>query len=112
MQAYVDGINAYLKARGHEVHRLVREPQPWTVEDVVRVQFFNIWGSSTNWREELLSQSIIDRLGVERAAEISQVTINSDDPEGVYTASDYSFVRSGLELEADVDTSLSRRCGK
>ena len=37
--------------------------------------------------------------------------INADDPEGVYTASDYSFLRSGLELQADVDTSLADGVG-
>ncbi len=104
-QAYADGVNAYLTERTDELPRLVAEPQPWTLEDVLAIQFFNIWGSTTNWREELLSQSLIDRLGPQQAALLSQLTINPDSPAGSATASDYPYLLSGLQLQADSELS-------
>ncbi|WP_076001373.1 penicillin acylase family protein [Pseudohalioglobus lutimaris] len=105
--AYAQGINAYLSQRQGELPILVRDPQPWGIEDVMAVQYFNITGSTTNWREELLSQALVDHLGPARAAELSQITVNPDDPEGVYTASDYKYLLPGLGLDAQIDTSLS-----
>ena len=104
-EAYAEGVNAYLAERQAELPRLVSGPQPWALEDVLAVQFFNIWGSTTNWREELLSQALIDHLGVEQAAQLSQITINPDSSAGAYTASNYRYLLSGLDLRADVDMS-------
>ena len=105
--AYAEGVNAYLAERSDELPRLVSDPQPWTLEDVLAVQFFNIWGSTTNWREELLSQALVDHLGVEQAVQLSQVTINPDSAEGTFTASDYSYLVPGLDLQADIDLSAA-----
>jgi penicillin amidase len=104
-EAYAEGVNAYLAEREGELPLLVSDPQPWTLEDVLAIQFFNIWGSTTNWREELLSQALIDHLGAAQAAQLSQVTVNPDSAEGSYTASDYRYLLAGLELQSDVDMS-------
>jgi penicillin amidase len=104
-QAYAEGVNAYLVERADELPRLVADPQPWILEDVLAIQYFNIWGSTTNWREELLSQSLIDRLGPQRAALISQLTINPDSPAGTSTASDYRYLLPDLQLQTNIDTS-------
>lgn len=105
--AYVEGINAYLSQRADELSILVQNPQPWKIEDVIAIQYFNITGSSTNWREELLSQALIDRLGASRAAEISQITINPDDSPSAYTASNYQYLLPGIGLKTLPDTSVS-----
>ncbi|MCZ6831867.1 MAG: penicillin acylase family protein [Gammaproteobacteria bacterium] len=104
-EAYAEGVNAYLAEREGELPRLVSNAQPWTLEDVLAVQFFNIWGSTTNWREELLSQALIDHLGAAQAAKLSQITVNPDSAEGSYTASDYRYLLADLELQADVELS-------
>lgn len=105
--AYTEGVNAYLEQRTGERHRLVQDPQPWRLEDMLAIQFFNVWGSTTNWREELLSQALIDHLGPEVATQLSQITVNPDAGGDAFTASNYSYLLPGLGLDADADMSLS-----
>lgn len=92
-QSYVDGVNAYLKTRSHELALPFRAnpPPPWTLDELIGTQIFNYWGSATNWREELLSQSLIDHLGIEDARKISQITINADDENSARADSDYRY---------------------
>ena len=92
-QSYAEGINAYVAARPGELPLPLRgnPPAPWTLEELIGVQIFSYWGSTTNWREELLSQSLIDHLGVTKAAEISQITVNADDEKNARAASDYYY---------------------
>ncbi|MDE0930055.1 MAG: penicillin acylase family protein [Halioglobus sp.] len=82
-QSYVEGINAYIETQQHEypfsLTLLGLKPEPWTLQDIIAIQYFQIWGSSANWRTELLAQRMIDTLGSELANEISQVSINPDD---------------------------------
>ena len=84
LQRYLNGINAFIDTRkdeyplmfsvmGHEVSR-------WTLEDILAIQYFRIWSSSVNWRQELLTLQLIDKFGAERAHELRPLTINPDDP--------------------------------
>ncbi len=84
LQRYVNGINAYVNDH-EDNHPLVfglmgAVPQPWTLNDVVAIQFFQIWSSSANWQQELLTQELIDSLGSRLAAGLSPISINPDDP--------------------------------
>lgn len=80
---YIAGINAYIIKGKHEfplsMSLLSHTPDEWTLEDIVALQFFQIWSSSANWKTELLTQQVIDKLGTEKAHEIAMMTVNPDD---------------------------------
>ena len=80
---YLEGVNAYIATQQHEFPLAVRlsptPPAPFTLEDLTTQYLFLAFNSSSNWRTELLSQALVDHLGVERAAEISMLTVNPDD---------------------------------
>jgi penicillin amidase len=86
LQRYINGVNSYI--RDHvDTHPLVFqlmkiEPQAWQLLDIVVLQFFQIWSSSANWQQELLTLALIDKLGVEKAAALAPLNINPDSPEG------------------------------
>jgi len=82
-ELYLEGLNAYISERSDEypvgLKLLGVEPQLWTLEDSVTLSYFLNFVSSANLDAEVISQVIVDRVGVERAAEISQITVNPDD---------------------------------
>jgi len=85
-ELYLEGVNAYIADRGQESQfgfgLLGMTPSPWTLEDVMTLQYFLNWQSSVNLKAELLAQELSDRLGPDRAAEIGQISINPDDGSG------------------------------
>ena len=107
LQRYLDGVNAFIDSRkdeyplmfsvmGHEVDR-------WTLEDILAIQYFRIWSSSVNWRQELLTLQLIDKFGPERAHELRPLTINPDDP-----ATENEVVSEALvALDLEFDDSLA-----
>ena len=85
-ELYLEGLNAYIAQQASE-HQfgfalLGTRPEPWTLADVMTLQYFLNWSSSVNLQAELISQRLIDRLGAAKAAEIRQLTINPDDNGG------------------------------
>ena len=85
-ELYLEGLNAYIAQQTSE-HQfgfglLGTRPEPWTLADVMTLQYFLNWSSSVNLQAELISQKLIDRLGAAKAAEIRQITINPDDNSG------------------------------
>ena len=83
-QRYIDGVNAYIRDYPEE-HPLMlkvvgRSPAPWTLQDIIALQLFQVWSSSVNWKQELVNQQVLDRLGPEKAAELMPLNINPDDP--------------------------------
>jgi penicillin amidase len=82
-ELYLEGLNAYIREHADEhpvgLRILGIEPQPWTLEDSVTLSYFLNWSSSANLAAELISQSILDRVGPEKAAQIAQLTVNPDD---------------------------------
>jgi len=82
-ELYLEGLNAYVRDYGDEhpvsLRLLGITPQPWTLEDTVTLSYFLNMVSSSNPSAELVAQAIIARVGPERAAEISQLTVNADD---------------------------------
>ena len=72
LQAYADGINAYL-AKGKmpvEIVLLRYRPEPWTPADTLSWVKMMGWTLSVNWEAELLRARLIARLGPEKAAEL------------------------------------------
>ena len=67
LQAYVDGVNAYIRQRGDELPLEFRSsgvvPAPWVVEDVFSFTSLMSWSFRENYRAELLALS--GRQGVE-----------------------------------------------
>ncbi len=84
LQRYLDGVNDYIATRGEEFPLMLgvmdHQVQPWTLADVLAIQYFRVWSSSVNWRQELLTLKLIDHLGPGRAASLHPITINPDEP--------------------------------
>ncbi len=99
--AYREGINAFIERavedHPRELAAIGIVPESWTLSDLMTLQLFRIWSSSTNWRQEILTQRLIDRLGPERAASIAQLTINPDD-ESSSTSEVGGAARVGIDL--------------
>ncbi len=73
INAYVDGVNAFLLERRPlppEFTLLRFAPQPWTGPDVVVWQKMMAWDLSTNYSWELLRHDLSAKVGPERMAEL------------------------------------------
>ena len=57
-----------------------KTPHPWSVKEMISLQYFQVWSSSVNWKHELMNQQLIDHLGAEKASELRALNINPDDP--------------------------------
>jgi len=82
-ELYLEGMNAYILEQADE-HPVALQlmgitPQPWTLEDSVTLSYFLNLVSSANLVAEVISQAVVDQVGTERAAEITQLTVNPDD---------------------------------
>ena len=106
LQRYLDGVNDYIATRHNEFPLMLavmgHEPQAWTLEDLVAIQYFRIWTSSVNWQQELLTLQLIDSLGEERARSLRPLTVNPEDPA---TESDEAGL-AGPALQLEFDDSL------
>jgi penicillin amidase len=82
-ELYLEGVNAYIASQAHEQQfgfaLLGFRPEPWSLADVMTLEYFLSWQSAVNLQAELIAQELSDRLGPVRAAELRQVTINPDD---------------------------------
>ncbi len=96
---YLEGVNAYIATQQHEFPLAVRlapePPAPFTLEDLATQYLFLAFNSSSNWRTELLSQALVDRLGRDKAAEIAMLTVNPDD--NSEWASDYRLADNSAD---------------
>ena len=94
-QWYLEGVNAYIATQEHEFPLAVRisgtSPAPYTLEDICAHYILQAYDLTENWRSEWLAQRLVDRLGREKAAQISLVSVNPDD--GSRWASDYALAR-------------------
>ena len=106
LQRYLDGINDFITTREHEFPLMLgvmgHEPQVWTLEDLLAIQYFRVWSSSVNWQQELLTLRLIDALGEEAAQSLRPLAINPDD---FAVGPDHSQF-AGVNLQLDVDDSL------
>lgn len=80
---YIEGLNAYITEHQHEhplsVTLLNMPQETWTLRDIVTLQLFQAWSTSSLWRNELLTQQLIDEVGPQRAQQIAQVSVNPSD---------------------------------
>lgn len=110
--AYLEGVNAYIENRPRDhapgLAKLGISAKPWSLEEVLALQFFQIWSSSVNWRQELLTQQIIDKLGGDKAREISQLTINPDDESDSESRHGQRSEGLGLWISAELMDALPR----
>ncbi|MHB0856119.1 MAG: penicillin acylase family protein [Anaerolineae bacterium] len=79
LQAYADGVNAYLRARGDRLGlefsvlalRGVRHtPEPWTIENSLTWAKVMAWDLGGNLEEELIRAALVNRVGADRLAEL------------------------------------------
>ena len=75
MQAYADGVNAFISACGRklpfEFRVLSYEPEPWTPGDVVGIIGLLGWNlSNKNLNDEIFNYGLVLQAGAEKASEI------------------------------------------
>ena len=75
MQAYADGVNAFISTPGRklpfEFRVLSYEPEPWTPGDIVGILGLLGWNLSTkNLADEIFNYSIVMQAGAEKASEL------------------------------------------
>ena len=72
LQAYADGVNARIRMGNLPVEfKLLRfHPEPWKPLDSLAWSKMMAWTLSVNWETEILRTQLIQRLGVEKAAEL------------------------------------------
>jgi penicillin amidase len=81
VQAYVDGINAFLQSDESlpfMMRIMKHDVAPWTVHDGLSIQLFVTWGSAANWRQELVMLDLVHKLGADKAKELTPITANPD----------------------------------
>lgn len=80
---YIEGLNEYILNYQHE-HALATKAlkmplEAWTLEDIITLQLFQSWSNASIWRGELMTQQLIDEVGLAKTQQISQVSINPND---------------------------------
>jgi penicillin G amidase len=83
IQKYVDGVNAFIQRRGNEVPIEFKlagiKPERWDVADSLAIVYYMGWTTSANLSTEIIAQTLADKLGAERAAQLFPLNINPDD---------------------------------
>ena len=83
LQAFADGVNQYIASNGDNLQLEFKlagvKPEPWKIEDSIAIIYFMGWGSAANMQTEMISQMLIEKIGVERFLEIFPVNTNPDD---------------------------------
>jgi penicillin amidase len=86
LQAYVDGINAYIRTRQATRHLEFTlagiTPEPWAVHDSLAILYYMSWNTSANIKTEMIMQMLVDTLGPERARKLWPVNVNPDEGSG------------------------------
>lgn len=105
LQRYLNGVNDYIATRSDEFPLMLgvmqHQVQPWTMVDILAVQYFRIWSSSVNWKQELLTLRLYDTFGAERAAQLAPLVVNPDDPRTLPPVSVEHEELASLELAYD-----------
>jgi penicillin G amidase len=82
-QSYVDGVNSYIETRQDHFPIKLKlagiVPEPWTVPDSLSILYYMGWGSSANLQDEIITQMLIEKLGLAKASELFPLNINPDD---------------------------------
>ncbi len=74
LQAYADGINAFIAQNGStlpiEFALLGYEPEPWQVSDSIAFTRFMAWKLSFSWYVDLTLHELVRKFGAKKAAEV------------------------------------------
>ncbi len=103
MQNYVNGVNAYLESQASTIHLKLKlagiKPEKWVVADSLAIMYYMGWGSSANLGDEVISQMLIEKLGVKKALEIFPLNFNPEDPSGKALENRFDAAKSlGISL--------------
>lgn len=83
LQAFADGVNQYIGANRDNLQLEFKlagvKPEFWKIEDSLAIFYYMGWGSAANMKTEMISQMLIEKVGVERFREIFPVNTNPDD---------------------------------
>jgi penicillin amidase len=87
LQKYVDGVNAFIASRPKSIHLEFKlagiKPSPWTMADSLTILYYMGWGSAANLKSEIIAQMLVEKLGIDKAAEIFPLNFNPDDEPGI-----------------------------
>jgi penicillin amidase len=104
LQKYVDGVNAFIKTQPKSIHLEFKlagiKPTPWTKADSLSILYFMGWGSAANFKSEIIAQMLVEKLGIDKAAEIFPINFNPDDESGIkatVTRPDFQTAQLGSE---------------
>lgn len=89
IHSYLDGVNQYIKRNKHlhlEFSLAGIKPGIWTIEDSLSILYLMGWNSAGNINTEIISQMLIESVGMDRAEEIFPMSTNPDDEEEIFTA--------------------------
>lgn len=72
LQAFTDGINAYLQEDRLPIEftLLGYQPEPWQIKDTILISKFTAWELGGNLRSELFLTSVGEKVGMEKALSI------------------------------------------
>ncbi len=83
-QAYVDGINAFLDQCPGDLPIEFKlagiQPDRWEIKDSLSILYLMSWDTSANLKHEVLTQMLIDKIGLDRALDLAPININADAP--------------------------------
>jgi penicillin G amidase len=84
LQKYLDGVNAFIALRPKEHHLEFKlagiKPTPWAIEDSLAIAYFMSWDTAANLSTEIISQMLVEKVGVEKTMEIFPLNVNPDEP--------------------------------
>ena len=97
LQKYVDGVNAFIETRPKSIHLEFKlagiKPTLWTKADSLTILYYMGWNSAANFKSEIIAQMLVEKLGVDKAAEIFPLIFNPDEESGTTSTT------SKLDLE-------------
>jgi penicillin amidase len=101
LQKYVDGVNAFIETRPKSIHLEFKlagiKPTPWNKADSLTILYYMGWNSAANFKSEIIAQMLVEKLGVDKAAELFPLNFNPDDESGTTsTASKLDFETAQL----------------
>lgn len=105
-QHYVDGVNAYITTQtaDHPIELKLAgvSPRVWNVSDLVTLIHYGHYVHATNFHTEVVAQELIDKLGAERAQEISPLLINPDWKTAPLTAAAANLLTANQTAQLDL----------